>query len=145
MHIARRTPADHINLPDEMHPVLRRVYAARDIKSPAELDYSLQGLLPFASLLGMDRAVALLARALVEQKCLLIVADYDADGATACALAMRGLTLMGFQDVHFFVPNRFEFGYGLSPEVVEAAAALGLVFWFEKQRKEKQVKVHDTQ
>ena len=125
MHITRRQPAHHFELPDDMHPVLRRIYAARDIKSPAELDYSLQGLLPYASLLGMDRAVSLLAAALKKQKCILIVADYDADGATACALAMRGLTLMGFQDVHFFVPNRFEFGYGLSPEVVEAAAELG--------------------
>src|SRR3972149_4421220 len=124
-HITRRIPTAHINLPEDLHPVLRRIYAARDIKSSAELDYSLQGLLPFESLLGMDRAVALLARALREQKCLLIVADYDADGATSCAVAMRGLTLMGFQDVHFFVPNRFEFGYGLSPEVVEAAAELG--------------------
>jgi single-stranded-DNA-specific exonuclease len=125
MHITRRQSAHHFDPPEDMHPVLRRVYAARDVKSSAELDYSLQGLLLFESLLGMDRAVALLARALKEQKCLLIVADYDADGATSCALAVRGLTLMGFQDVHFFVPNRFEFGYGLSPEVVEVAAELG--------------------
>ncbi|MGH8119629.1 MAG: DHH family phosphoesterase, partial [Gammaproteobacteria bacterium] len=125
MRIERRTSAAHFNLPDGLHPVLRRIYAARNIASASELDYSLQGLLPFESLLGMERAVALLDAALKQQKCILIVADYDADGATSCALALRGLGMMGFQDVHFIVPNRFEYGYGLSPEIVEVAAELG--------------------
>ena len=125
MHLARRPVLRSDHLPEDLHPVLRRIYAARHVSSAAELDYSLQGLLPFTSLLGMERAVALLAAALRQQKCLLIIADYDADGATACAVAMRGLGLLGFEDVHFLVPNRFAYGYGLSPEIVEAAAELG--------------------
>src|SRR3990172_9568662 len=74
----------------------------------------------------MEQAVALLAGAVTADKRLLIVADFDADGATSCALALRGLKLMGFSDVLYVVPNRFEFGYGLSPEIVEVAAEMQL-------------------
>ena len=120
--ITRRTPTDNIHLPEDIHPVLRRIYAARNIQSINELDYSLKELLSYQSMFGMEQAVELLADALAGNKRILIVADYDADGATSCVLAIRGLRLMGANDVHYLVPNRFEYGYGLSPEIVEVAA-----------------------
>ena len=89
-----------------------------------DLDYSLSNLLPF-SLLGNIESATTLLKSMIEQgKRIVIVADYDADGATACALAMRGLKAMGAHDVQYIVPDRFEHGYGLSPEVVELAADL---------------------
>ena len=120
--ITRRPVPDDVNLPADIHPVLRRVYAARRVTSAAELDYSLAGLLPHHDLHGIDQAAALLASALAAGRRLLIVADFDADGATSCALAVRGLRAMGAADIHYVVPNRFEFGYGLSPDIVRVAA-----------------------
>ena len=101
--------------------VLARVYAARGIRSAAELDHSLKALPPFAPMRGIDEAAARLARAIAKHERIVIVADYDADGATACAVGMRGLRAMG-ADVDFIVPNRFEYGYGLTPEIVALAA-----------------------
>jgi single-stranded-DNA-specific exonuclease len=124
VNITRRACRSNVSFPGDIHPVLQRIYAARNIQSAEELDYSLQGLLPFSALLGMDEAVVLLVNACKENKKILIVADFDADGATSCALAMRGLKSMGFSDVLYVVPNRFEFGYGLSPEIVEVAAEM---------------------
>ena len=103
-------------------PVLARIYAARGICSASELDDDLGLLPPWRSLLGIDAAAARLADAIERSERLLIVADYDADGATACAVGVRGLRAMGAQ-VEFLVPNRFEFGYGLTPEIVALAAA----------------------
>ena len=122
VNITRRSFSNNISFSADIHPVLQRVYAARNIQSETELDYSLQGLLPFESLLGIENAVNLLTDALKQNKKLLIVADFDADGATSCVLAMRGLAQMGFHNIQYVVPNRFEFGYGLSPEIVEVAA-----------------------
>ena len=119
--IVRRHIPDDIKLPESFHPVLRRVYAARNIQSSDELDYSLASLLPFKNLSNIDNAVLLLQEALEENKRILIVADFDADGATSCALAIRGLTMMGFTDIVYVVPNRFEYGYGLTPEIVDVA------------------------
>ena len=102
-------------------PVLARIYAARGIASAAELDHSLGALPGFASLLNVDRAANRLAAAIARHERILIVADYDADGATACAVGVRGLRMMG-AEVEFLVPNRFEFGYGLTPEIVAVAA-----------------------
>lgn len=107
-----------------MHPVLRRVYSARNITSTDELDTSLNRLLPYRELLGIDQAVTLLFDAVKNRRRILIVADYDADGATGCAVAIRGLKTMGATDIQYLVPSRFEFGYGLSPELVEVAAGL---------------------
>jgi single-stranded-DNA-specific exonuclease len=104
-----------------LHPVLARVYAARHIRSAADLDYPLAGLFPPHSLKGIGDAAALLADAVEQGKRLLIIADYDADGATACAVGMRALRSLG-ADVDFLVPDRFKLGYGLSPELVELAA-----------------------
>jgi single-stranded-DNA-specific exonuclease len=104
-----------------LHPVLARVYAARQIRSAAELEDDFKRLLPPATLAHCERAAALLADAIAARKRLLIVADYDADGATACAVGLRALRAMGAA-VDYLVPNRFELGYGLTPELVDIAA-----------------------
>jgi single-stranded-DNA-specific exonuclease len=104
-----------------LHPVLARVYAGRRIRSAAELSYGLDGLLPPATMKGIDAAAALLADAIAAQKKLLIIADYDADGATACAVGIRALRAFGAR-VDYLVPDRFKLGYGLTPELVELAA-----------------------
>ncbi|MDX1604703.1 MAG: single-stranded-DNA-specific exonuclease RecJ [Candidatus Competibacterales bacterium] len=104
-------------------PLLRRIYAHRGITSPEDLEHGLKKLPAPDALRGIDRAVGLLETALREARRMLIVADYDADGATSCALAVRALTALGAADVRFVVPNRFEYGYGLTPEIVELAAA----------------------
>ena len=122
--IKRRTATEAIDLPNDIHPVLKRIYAARDIKSADDLDYSLQKLLPFEDLSNIQEAVSLLAEAIKENKRILIVADFDADGATSCVVGLQGLRQMGAKDVVYVVPNRFEFGYGLSPEIVEVAAEM---------------------
>ena len=122
--IKRRTPTEAIDLPNDIHPVLRRIYAARDVKTADDLDYSLQKLLPYKDLSNIHEAVALLTEAIKENKRILIVADFDADGATSCTVGLQGLRQMGATDVVYVVPNRFEFGYGLSPEIVEVAAEM---------------------
>ena len=101
-----------------LHPVLQRIYHSRGIKFSAELDHSL-GNLPSPWLLtGIDAMTEKLAAAIRQQKKLLIVADFDADGATSCAVAMQGLKLLGAEQVDFIVPCRFQYGYGLTPEIV---------------------------
>jgi single-stranded-DNA-specific exonuclease len=119
--IVRRatTPAQ---LSSGLHPVLARLYAARAVRHPDELDLSFERLLPPAALKHMDAAVALLAESVRAGQRILIVADFDADGATSCALAVRALRSMGAHDVRYVVPNRFEYGYGLTPEIVAVAA-----------------------
>jgi single-stranded-DNA-specific exonuclease len=104
-----------------LHPVLARVYAARHIRSAAELEDDFKRLLPPASLAHCEQAAALLADAIAAHRKLLIVADYDADGATACAAGLRALRAVG-AEVDYLVPNRFELGYGLTPELVDLAA-----------------------
>jgi single-stranded-DNA-specific exonuclease len=104
-----------------IHPVLARVFAARGVTASDELDTSLAGLPPFDTIKGIAAASARLADAIARGERILIVADYDADGATACAVGMRGLAAMG-ANVDFLVPNRFDYGYGLTPEIVEQAA-----------------------
>src|SRR6266545_5581494 len=104
-----------------VHPVLARLYAARGIASADELDLDLAQLPPFTMLKGIDDAATRLADAVQARERIVIVADYDADGATACAVGVRGLRALG-ADVDFVVPNRFEFGYGLTPEIVALAA-----------------------
>ena len=105
-------------------PLLARLCAARAVASPHELEDKLTGLLPYESLKNCEQAAARLAVAIERGEKLLIVADYDADGATACALGMQGLAAMGAR-MDFLVPNRFEHGYGLTPEIAEMAAARG--------------------
>ncbi|HEX9451523.1 MAG TPA: single-stranded-DNA-specific exonuclease RecJ [Burkholderiales bacterium] len=104
-----------------LHPVLAKIYASRGVLEVSQLDTSLVGLLPFDPLLNCAPMAALLADAIAAEKRLLIVADYDADGATACAVGMLGLQSFGAK-VEYLVPNRFEYGYGLTPEIVQLAA-----------------------
>ena len=104
-----------------LHPVLARVLAARGITSERQLDTRFASLLPAQGLLNCATAADLLADAIVRGERLLVIADYDADGATACALAVSVLQALG-ADIGYLVPNRFEFGYGLTPEIVELAA-----------------------
>jgi single-stranded-DNA-specific exonuclease len=121
--IVRRSPAQEGDeLPGDWPPLLRRIYRARSVSSAAEVDHSLERLLPPQELGGMEQATALLHGALDAGRRILIVADFDADGATSCALAVRALRLFGAPDVRYVVPDRFRFGYGLTPEIVEVAA-----------------------
>ena len=107
-----------------LHPLLARIYAARGIQTRGELDYELKSLLPPAQLTNAQEAAVLLADALEAEAKILIVADYDCDGATACAVGVRALRSFG-ATVEYLVPNRFTYGYGLSPEIVDLAAQQG--------------------
>ncbi len=102
-------------------PLMARLYAARGIAGTVEIDYALKGLLPFARLKNACAMATRLADAIAARQRILVVADYDADGATACSVAVSGLGALG-AIVDFLVPNRFEYGYGLTPEIVELAA-----------------------
>ena len=121
MKIIRRLVPSEIALSGSIHPLLQRIYAARGVRSADEIDYSLKRLHPYTALKGIETAVELLVTALKAEQRILIVADYDADGATSCALAVRGLRAMGAKQVGYVVPNRFEYGYGLTPEIVAVA------------------------
>ena len=103
-----------------VHPVLARVYAARGISSATQLDNKLDQLLPVSEMRNANAAAALLADAIAAKRKLMIVADYDCDGATACAVGVRGLRSLGAR-IDYLVPNRFEYGYGLTPEIVRLA------------------------
>ena len=113
---SQETPRD-----DKLHPLLARVYAARGA-GVDELDLSLARLLPPARLHNADRAALLLADAIAQHKKLLIIGDFDADGATSTALAVSALRQFGAVNVDYLVPNRFDYGYGLTPEIVALAA-----------------------
>ena len=104
-----------------MHPLLARLYAARGIKDKTELDYELKSLLPPATLTHATDAAHMLADAIEAEAKMLIIGDYDCDGATATAVGVRALKMLG-ADVDFLLPDRFKLGYGLSPEIVELAA-----------------------
>lgn len=118
----RPLPDNSPQLPADMHPLLQRILATRGVQSEAELDHSLARLPSPWLLPGMEAMVAELLDAIEQQKRILVVADYDADGATSCALAIRGLTLLGAREPLFIVPDRFRYGYGLTPEIVALAA-----------------------
>ncbi len=119
--IRRATPVTAVDLPADLPDILRRVYLTRAIASPAELDYTLQRLIPPQQLGGLTAAAELLAQIIHDRQRILVVGDFDADGATSCALCLRALHAMGATDVHYLVPNRFEYGYGLTPEIVAVA------------------------
>lgn len=119
--IRRRRLAAADGLAPDLHPVLRRVYAARGIGCDAELDLSLDQLVPVRSLDGLDAATRLLAAHRAGGR-VLIIGDFDADGATSTALVVRALRGLKFTHVDFLVPNRFKFGYGLTPGIVALAA-----------------------
>lgn len=115
----RPIPAQPHSLPSHLHPVLTRVYLSRGIRHPDELDRTLAALPPPWTLTGIDAMSARLTQALERGERILVVADYDADGATACALAVTGLHAMGARQVDFIVPDRFRLGYGLTPQLVK--------------------------
>lgn len=123
--LRRRAATDDSHLPASLHPLLRRLYALRGVKVEKELERSVKGLLPWQQLDGIDTAVGILQQALAEHRRIMVVGDFDADGATSTALTVLALRSMGGSAVDYLVPNRFEDGYGLSPEVVEQAAARG--------------------
>ncbi len=121
--IVRRQPAtESPSLPEGLHPVLSRVFHLRGVRDGRELDHSLHRLLPAQGLKGIWEAVSVLVEMLRKGAPILVIGDFDADGATSTALAVRALSAMGAGEVGFLVPNRFRYGYGLTPEIVEVAA-----------------------
>jgi single-stranded-DNA-specific exonuclease len=105
----------------ELHPLLQRIYSLRGMQSRTELERGLERLTPYESLTGIQAAVRCLSEVLIAQEKILIVGDFDADGATSTAVAVRALKSFGARHVEFLVPNRFAFGYGLTPELVDVA------------------------
>ena len=122
----RRRVAEATALPESLDPLLRQIYANRGITSETQLERSLKGLLHYQDLNGIDVAISLLVEALKLQSRIVIVGDFDADGATSTALAIKALRQMGFQQVSYHIPNRFDDGYGLSPQVVHDVAKKGV-------------------
>jgi len=120
--ILRREVPNDVDLIKELHPILGRIYQIRRIDSKEHLEYSLKQLLPYHLLSGISKAVEILGLALQENKTITVVGDFDADGATSTAVAIKALRLMGAKQVNYLVPNRFKFGYGLTPEIVAVAA-----------------------
>jgi single-stranded-DNA-specific exonuclease len=119
---------EHRVLPDNYskgsladHPVLDRIYVARGVEDRSELEQDLSKLLPYQSLMNIDQAVLRLCEAFEKQEHICIVGDFDADGATSTTLAVKILTALGAKHVSYLVPNRFEYGYGLTPEIVDLA------------------------
>ncbi|MFS2200106.1 single-stranded-DNA-specific exonuclease RecJ [Pseudomonas sp. Pseusp3] len=121
MRIEPRLLPDTLPFLGDIPPLLTRLYAARGVQSEAELDKSLARLIPYQQLKGIDAAVDLLVTALEQRQRILIVGDFDADGATASTVGTLGLRLLGAAHVDYLVPNRFDYGYGLTPEIVAVA------------------------
>ncbi|TKD39835.1 single-stranded-DNA-specific exonuclease RecJ [Azotobacter chroococcum] len=121
MRIEPRPLPERLPALGDLPPLLTRLYAARGVQSAAELDKGLARLLPFRQLKGIETAVELLVEALHERRRILFVGDFDADGATASTVGVLGLRLLGAAHVDYLVPNRFEYGYGLTPEIVAVA------------------------
>ena len=122
LRVVRRNNAGNAVIGGQLHPVLRRVYAARGVKAASDVAPALDRLLPVGTLEGVSDAAALLMKHR-ENGRILVVGDFDADGATSTALVLRALRSWGFASVDFLVPNRFEFGYGLTPGIVALAVA----------------------
>ncbi|EMK6581433.1 single-stranded-DNA-specific exonuclease RecJ [Vibrio parahaemolyticus] len=125
IEIQRRPEPDLSLLPDSIPPILKRIYINRGITDIAQLETSARGLHSYQKLGGIKQAVELLFQAIQEQKRIIVVGDFDADGATSSALSVLALRMLGSNNVDYLVPNRFEDGYGLSPEVVDQALELG--------------------
>lgn len=119
--IERRVPVPDARFSSTLHPLLQRIYAARQIRTDAELDQTLGSLHDFRGFHGMETAVLLLAECVENDRRILIVGDFDCDGATSSALALRALRRFGARQVDYLVPNRFEYGYGLTPGIVALA------------------------
>ncbi|EAA8471507.1 single-stranded-DNA-specific exonuclease RecJ [Salmonella enterica] len=123
--LRRREADETAELPADLPPLLRRLYASRGVRSARELERSVKGMLPWQQLSGIDNAVEILYNAFREGTRIIVVGDFDADGATSTALSILGMRALGCDNISYLVPNRFEDGYGLSPEVVDQAKARG--------------------
>lgn len=123
--LRRRQVVEGDELPATLHPLLRRLYLHRGVRQADELERGAKNLHSFQSLSGITLAAEILQKALADNLCIMIVGDFDADGATSTALTVLALRSMGGRNIKYLVPNRFDDGYGLSPEVVEQAAARG--------------------
>ncbi|GAC13164.1 single-stranded-DNA-specific exonuclease RecJ [Aliiglaciecola lipolytica] len=123
--IIRRKPVSDVHLSEFSQPIIRQIFAARGIESLSQLDKRAKSLLHYQGLAGVQAAVEVLFDALQRQSKIIIVGDFDADGATSTALTMLCLTKMGAVGHEYLVPNRFDFGYGLSPEIVDVAFQQG--------------------
>ncbi|EJT7993245.1 single-stranded-DNA-specific exonuclease RecJ [Salmonella enterica subsp. enterica serovar Infantis] len=123
--LRRREADETAELPADLSPLLRRLYASRGVRSARELERSVKGMLPWQQLSGIDNAVEILYNAFREGIRIIVVGDFDADGATSTALSVLGMRALGCDNISYLVPNRFEDGYGLSPEVVDQAKARG--------------------
>ncbi|EAB2199052.1 single-stranded-DNA-specific exonuclease RecJ [Salmonella enterica] len=123
--LRRREADETADLPVDLPPLLRRLYASRGVRSARELERSVKGMLPWQQLSGIDNAVEILYNAFREGILIIVVGDFDADGATSTALSVLGMRALGCDNISYLVPNRFEDGYGLSPEVVDQAKARG--------------------
>jgi len=119
--VRQREQRQSLSMP-ELHPVLSRIFSARDVASAKELEKELGQLLRYDQLKNIKSATELLIECLISKGHIIIIGDFDADGATSTALTLSALKLFGFQSVDYLVPNRFEFGYGLTPEIVDVAA-----------------------
>jgi len=122
--LRRALPEGFGGLSAALHPVLRRVYAARGIRADADLDLGLAKLLPVSTLGGLPAAIELLIDCHSRRARVVVVGDFDADGATSTALVVRQLRRLGFADPAYVVPDRFRYGYGLTPQIVRDAARL---------------------
>ncbi|EAY5144606.1 single-stranded-DNA-specific exonuclease RecJ [Salmonella enterica subsp. salamae] len=123
--LRRREADETAELPADLPPLLRRLYASRGVRSARELERSVKGMLPWQQFSGIDNAVEILYNAFREGIRIIVVGDFDADGATSTALSVLGMRALGCDNISYLVPNRFEDGYGLSPEVVDQAKARG--------------------
>lgn len=119
--IQRREPVTSTDLPADLPELLRRIYAARGVCQAGDLERSLAGLIPPQSMDGAAAAAELMADVMQRGGRLLVVGDFDADGATSCALSLLAVRAMGYADIDYLVPNRFDYGYGLTPEIVDLA------------------------
>lgn len=125
IQLRRREAADDADLPSDLPPLLQRLYASRGVRSAQELERGVKGMLPWSQLTGVEKAVEMLYGAFKQDLHIVVVGDFDADGATSTALSVLALRALGYGNVSYLVPNRFEDGYGLSPEVVDQAHARG--------------------
>ncbi|MBA6305221.1 single-stranded-DNA-specific exonuclease RecJ [Colwellia sp. MB02u-14] len=123
--IVRRPYLNDNHLPNHLHPLIKQIYASRGIKNERELELKVSQLCAIESLKGINQGCQVLHQALIENKNIAIIGDFDADGATSTALMMEALRLFGSDNYQFLVPNRFLYGYGLTPEIVEIAAKQG--------------------
>jgi single-stranded-DNA-specific exonuclease len=123
--VVRRKAVSDDNLPHHLHPIIKQIYASRGVTSAEELELKVSQLSAVDSLKGISAACQLLHQAFIDEVNICIIGDFDADGATSTALMMDALTALGHKNKQFIVPNRFEYGYGLSPEIVDVAVKQG--------------------